>query len=339
MIEQPKNSRANTPRRKKALLATIVSTALLVTFATYTLLKTDFKTYPAKRETVSERSSQTQPLSPFSPSISLEREQEAVVTETSFEQILPAEDPEELNKIDEELVSLREQKLAFEDELKQREAEICYLHEELDAAKREIDALSQPKEERRADESLQRELAGMQNRVQQYQDSQLLLESRSESLQKRNEELSKELALSENRCVELQEQIDKDRERVLAQDRSFDKLTNALKSHKEAMRRMDRARVELAGELDATKQQYTKLLQMVALKERESSTQREENRTTEPLEKEEAQYHTVTQGETLTSISKKYYGSSKRWREIYEANPSVLGDHNHLKVGLVLVIP
>jgi hypothetical protein len=49
--------------------------------------------------------------------------------------------------------------------------------------------------------------------------------------------------------------------------------------------------------------------------------------------------HTVSQGETLTTISQKYYGSSKRARDIFEANKEILPSQNHLKAGTKLVIP
>lgn len=49
--------------------------------------------------------------------------------------------------------------------------------------------------------------------------------------------------------------------------------------------------------------------------------------------------HVVTRGETLYSISKRYYGTGNRWREIYLANRSVMTSETDLKVGTPLVIP
>ena len=49
--------------------------------------------------------------------------------------------------------------------------------------------------------------------------------------------------------------------------------------------------------------------------------------------------HFVGKGETLTGISSRYYGTSRRWREIYEANKSTIADSNRIKVGTALVIP
>jgi nucleoid-associated protein YgaU len=58
------------------------------------------------------------------------------------------------------------------------------------------------------------------------------------------------------------------------------------------------------------------------------------------LNKEEGQQiHTVGKGETLSGISTQYYGTSKRWTKIYEANKSSIIDANNLKVGTTLIIP
>jgi nucleoid-associated protein YgaU len=47
--------------------------------------------------------------------------------------------------------------------------------------------------------------------------------------------------------------------------------------------------------------------------------------------------HSVAKGETLADISKKYYGTTKNWKKIVEANPGVSPEN--LKVGQKLVIP
>lgn len=47
--------------------------------------------------------------------------------------------------------------------------------------------------------------------------------------------------------------------------------------------------------------------------------------------------HTVAKGETLADISKKYFGTAKRWKEFVSANPGV--NPEGLKIGQKLVIP
>ena len=47
--------------------------------------------------------------------------------------------------------------------------------------------------------------------------------------------------------------------------------------------------------------------------------------------------HVVQAGDTLGSISKKYYGNAKRWKDI--CNTNRLADCNKIKPGQSLVIP
>jgi 5'-nucleotidase/UDP-sugar diphosphatase len=52
-----------------------------------------------------------------------------------------------------------------------------------------------------------------------------------------------------------------------------------------------------------------------------------------------ARIHIVQRGDTLSSISAKYYGSSKQWRKIVAANRNNLSDPNRLTPGIKLIIP
>jgi nucleoid-associated protein YgaU len=56
-------------------------------------------------------------------------------------------------------------------------------------------------------------------------------------------------------------------------------------------------------------------------------------------EEREVEIHVVVGGETLSSISLLYYGSSSQWRRIVDANPKVITDENRLQPGMRLVIP
>lgn len=49
--------------------------------------------------------------------------------------------------------------------------------------------------------------------------------------------------------------------------------------------------------------------------------------------------YVVESGDVLGTISQKVYGTSKKWRQIYDANRDVLPDANALKVGQTLRIP
>jgi nucleoid-associated protein YgaU len=50
-------------------------------------------------------------------------------------------------------------------------------------------------------------------------------------------------------------------------------------------------------------------------------------------------FHTVADGDSLTRISTRYYGTASRWQEIYDANREVLRGENSLRAGQRLRIP
>ncbi|MCU0568851.1 MAG: LysM peptidoglycan-binding domain-containing protein [Oculatellaceae cyanobacterium Prado106] len=50
--------------------------------------------------------------------------------------------------------------------------------------------------------------------------------------------------------------------------------------------------------------------------------------------------YTVQSGDTLSSIAQQFYGVSRRWDPIYEANRSLIGnDPNQLRPRILLIIP
>lgn len=54
---------------------------------------------------------------------------------------------------------------------------------------------------------------------------------------------------------------------------------------------------------------------------------------------QEARFHTVGEGETLSDISRKYYGSENKWQKILEANRFRIKDANKLTPGTKIIIP
>jgi nucleoid-associated protein YgaU len=52
-----------------------------------------------------------------------------------------------------------------------------------------------------------------------------------------------------------------------------------------------------------------------------------------------ARIHVVAEGDSLTRISVRYYGTSNRWQEIYDANRELLRGENTLRPGQRLRIP
>ena len=49
--------------------------------------------------------------------------------------------------------------------------------------------------------------------------------------------------------------------------------------------------------------------------------------------------HTIREGETLSGISREYYGSENKWQKILAANRNVIKDANKLQPGTKLIIP
>ena len=49
--------------------------------------------------------------------------------------------------------------------------------------------------------------------------------------------------------------------------------------------------------------------------------------------------YVVVDGDTLTRISVKYYGTSSHWNAIYEANRETMRDPGSLSIGMTLIIP
>ena len=61
--------------------------------------------------------------------------------------------------------------------------------------------------------------------------------------------------------------------------------------------------------------------------------------STAKIEGRKSQFHTVVSGDTLSAISKKYYGTWKLYPEIFEANKPMLSDPDKIYPGQVLRIP
>jgi len=61
--------------------------------------------------------------------------------------------------------------------------------------------------------------------------------------------------------------------------------------------------------------------------------------TPEPTKRTKRIIHVVQGGETLSHISQKYYGTSRKWRTILEANKDVLSDPKLLRPDMKLTIP
>ena len=50
-------------------------------------------------------------------------------------------------------------------------------------------------------------------------------------------------------------------------------------------------------------------------------------------------YYTVKAGDTLSKISRQFYGDANQYQKIFDANRSILRDPNTINPGQELVIP
>jgi TPR repeat protein/nucleoid-associated protein YgaU len=58
-----------------------------------------------------------------------------------------------------------------------------------------------------------------------------------------------------------------------------------------------------------------------------------------PVSAAEVRFHTVAEGDSLSRISMRYYGTANRWQEIFQANRDVLQGNSALRIGMQLRIP
>ena len=49
--------------------------------------------------------------------------------------------------------------------------------------------------------------------------------------------------------------------------------------------------------------------------------------------------YTVAKGDTLQKISQKFYGTTKKWKKLFNANTDILKTPDHLRPGQILKIP
>jgi len=50
-------------------------------------------------------------------------------------------------------------------------------------------------------------------------------------------------------------------------------------------------------------------------------------------------FHIVRKDQTLSSISREYYGTANKWKKIFDANRDVMKDPNKINTGMKLIIP
>lgn len=109
---------------------------------------------------------------------------------------------------------------------------------------------------------------------------------------------------------------------------------------------------ELRRELAAAQQQLTREQERTSMRElrqpeginEQTSRPQQQPRVVPQQPREQAgatvvRTHTIQAGDTLSGISRQYYGTAGRWREIYEANRDRIPNPDSLPVGVTLRLP
>jgi DNA repair exonuclease SbcCD ATPase subunit len=121
----------------------------------------------------------------------------------------------------------------------------------------------------------------------------------------------------------------------LTQEQLNRQLKESLSTHQASLQAMEQTCLELKTELAKAKQQHNDYLNNMV----QNISSYPEFPTSSLGQISTNRIHTVIKGETLSGISLQYYGTSKRWNDIYEANKEIIPNQNQIKAGLFLIIP
>ena len=144
--------------------------------------------------------------------------------------------------------------------------------------------------------------------------------------------------------IELPDSSDKEKKDI-KEERTSDKVTSGgnkgymqvKKSYerKESIQEKERGNVVRLGSPSVSSQPQVVFQQISEKKEKYSK----EKGGGALIAKEGPKTYVVQKGDTLQKISDKMYGTTKRWKEIYEANKAELKSPDHIKPGQEIVIP
>ena len=125
------------------------------------------------------------------------------------------------------------------------------------------------------------------------------------------------------------EKESQERQMQAQKERVLQDLKEQLKEQQEALATLRSTKLALHHELSSLKVEQTRL------QEERSAAAHSHTERRQLGQKR----HLVVAGDTLSTISQQYYGTSKRWREIYDANQESISNPKQIKVGSELVIP
>jgi nucleoid-associated protein YgaU len=121
----------------------------------------------------------------------------------------------------------------------------------------------------------------------------------------------------------------------IQKERRFAALAKRLQEQRYALEMIERTKQQALEELHHNKQSVTESPHTIG-DAVDSST--EEFAYRQPTSRQ-ARTHIVDSGDTLSGISLKYYGTTSRWADIFEANRDKLPSSDRVTAGVELVIP
>ena len=245
------------------------------------------------------------------------------------------------------------------DQLNQKIADETALREKIDQIFTEEQALRERKETevQRLEKHLQTLEATIEDKAQAERASvarsKELADKQSE-LAKANEDLQTQLAAATKK---------QDEEQSTKQEalRKVSVLTAMVETQKKALQASEKGRQSLAAEVNKHKKEPVAMAsqsrnsnQMSSQANSQAASRPADKSVAaapkiapqnliasldEPSEQPQSTRHVISRGDTLTGISQKYYGTSKKWRDIYDANRDSIPNQNRIKAGITLVIP
>ncbi len=135
-----------------------------------------------------------------------------------------------------------------------------------------------------------------------------------------------------------QQKLNSYEQKVLDQHQMIEDLNrkiSTLQHHVE----LEKSRATAFEKANAKELEKTAYLQQQLEASKNTDVAYEPSRNQQIQELPEALSHTVSKGETLSSISEYYYGTPDRWVEIFKTNRNAIPDKNHLVEGTKLEIP
>lgn len=219
-------------------------------------------------------------------------------------------------------------------------SELVRLREALDLAHRERQKLEEDlsqaylasQEGREELRRREKEYVRLQEEKQLAKEAHVALQQEQKALEKRVEQL---LGFEERYHQELK--LRQERDQMLV------RLAANIQGWKEAVASLEESRSSLARELSEMREYQQNLISgrvedalkapSTQISQKSPSVASRENRSSV------TNVHLVSPGETLESIARRYYGSSQRWRDIFNANRDALRSEDEIRVGMALIIP